>query len=377
MVERGTLTVRTHRDNRVNLVVAAGQTGVNFKFGPVSPLQRVWRGGDAVALTLPDARLLHSINAIPPIPLTPFVVTFEDYLPRVPPDRPNSRLSGLLTRQLLGSHCRRILAMSAYAERQFAAQHRAAAYLPELQQKTIRIYPGVPVATRIASEPPDGKRPIRLCAVGYDWLRKGFPAVVHAHEQLRSAGVDVETTLVSQLRWSPKDYIGPPSERVQEEYLQQLRGSSVRHVAVLSRADAQALMAESDVFVFPTLHDTFGYVAIEALAAGTPVITTATCALPEIVEADDNGVLIPMNNDTAVGKWSWVYRNQEPGYEDAYREHIRVATARIVSTVADLAGDSDRLYRMTERALASARERFDMTILKGALEQVYDEALAT
>lgn len=71
MVGHGVLTVRTRRDNRVNLVFTAGQSGVNFKFGLNSPLQRVWRSGDALDRALPGAGLGGAINAASPIRSSP------------------------------------------------------------------------------------------------------------------------------------------------------------------------------------------------------------------------------------------------------------------------------------------------------------------
>ena len=56
-------------------------------------------------------------------------------------------------------------------------------------------------------------------------------------------------------------------------------------------------MRDADFLILPTLHDTFGFVAIEALAQGTPVIATATCALPEIIQHDVCGYLLPFDND--------------------------------------------------------------------------------
>ncbi len=49
--------------------------------------------------------------------------------------------------------------------------------------------------------------------------------------------------------------------------------------------------AAADVLLFPTLADSFGLVAIEAMASGTPPIAFRTGGVPEIVEHDINGWL--------------------------------------------------------------------------------------
>ncbi|MFP3345246.1 glycosyltransferase family 4 protein, partial [Halomonas sp. SIMBA_159] len=49
------------------------------------------------------------------------------------------------------------------------------------------------------------------------------------------------------------------------------------------------LYQQADVFVMPTYADAFGYVFIEAMAMGLPVITTRINAIPEIVSHGETG----------------------------------------------------------------------------------------
>jgi glycosyltransferase involved in cell wall biosynthesis len=53
------------------------------------------------------------------------------------------------------------------------------------------------------------------------------------------------------------------------------------------------LYAEHDVFVFPSLMEGLPSVLLEAMAGGLPVITTETCGMPDVVESEHNGLLIP------------------------------------------------------------------------------------
>src|SRR6185295_3816948 len=108
--------------------------------------------------------------------------------------------------------------------------------------------------------------------------------------------------------WEPDDYIGPGSRALVEREHQRVAGPGVVHLQSAPNPRVLKLMEEADYFVLPTLHDTFGYVALESLAGGTPVIASATCALPEVVEHGSNGYLIPFENDPEVGRWPWIYR---------------------------------------------------------------------
>ena len=55
----------------------------------------------------------------------------------------------------------------------------------------------------------------------------------------------------------------------------------------------QELYAEHDIFVFPSIVEGLPNVLMEAMANGMPVITTETCGMPDIIENDFNGLLIP------------------------------------------------------------------------------------
>jgi glycosyltransferase involved in cell wall biosynthesis len=54
------------------------------------------------------------------------------------------------------------------------------------------------------------------------------------------------------------------------------------------------LMSGADMFIFPSLHEGFGIPLLEAMACGTPVITSNTSSLPEVV--GDAGLLVDPYN---------------------------------------------------------------------------------
>ena len=62
------------------------------------------------------------------------------------------------------------------------------------------------------------------------------------------------------------------------------------------------LYAEHDAFVFPSLMEGLPTVIMEAMASGMPVITTETCGMPDVIEHDFNGVLVPPADSAALEK---------------------------------------------------------------------------
>jgi glycosyltransferase involved in cell wall biosynthesis len=63
-------------------------------------------------------------------------------------------------------------------------------------------------------------------------------------------------------------------------------------------ADKAALLTGADVFAYPSRYEGFGLPVLEALACGTPVVTTTGGSLPEI--AGDAATLIEPGDDTAL-----------------------------------------------------------------------------
>lgn len=370
------LTVRTGRQLSADFLMLAGQRQVSFRQGPLTPHHRIWPAGAALCLLEPFGHdLIHTFNTIPAASTKPWIVTFEDYLPRTPEDRPHPALERLLTRRLLSPGCRAILAMSEYALRQLRAQHAADPHLEELLAKTEVVHPAAP--TR-AARPHDLRAPdapITLLCVGSDWVRKGFPAVLSAHALLRSRGVPVETTVVSSLRVPDGDYIGPADRERVASYRRLLDQPGVRHLPGAANQDVLALMDAADYLVLPTLHDTFGYVMIEAMAGGTPVIGTATCAVPEVVGPDMTELLVPIVNDDMVGKWEWVYRPQDDAYTAALDAQLTRSATHIADVVEQLAADRQRVQRHSELALDRSRRLFSHEALRSRLEPLYAQAV--
>ena len=54
--------------------------------------------------------------------------------------------------------------------------------------------------------------------------------------------------------------------------------------------------ASADVFVFPSMTDTFGNVTVEAMASGLPVLAFDHAAAGRLIRHRDNGLLAPLHD---------------------------------------------------------------------------------
>jgi glycosyltransferase involved in cell wall biosynthesis len=76
----------------------------------------------------------------------------------------------------------------------------------------------------------------------------------------------------------------------------------------------------ADVSVVPSLFEPFGIVALEAMAAGSPVVVSDTGGLSEIVEHDVSGVKVYMNNPESLA-WGITKVLTDDGYANWLRNN--------------------------------------------------------
>lgn len=68
------------------------------------------------------------------------------------------------------------------------------------------------------------------------------------------------------------------------------------------QTDTVPLLSACDVVLVPSLKEGFGLVAVEAMAAGKPVVASAVGGLPEIVVHGETGFLVEPNNPNAIAR---------------------------------------------------------------------------
>jgi glycosyltransferase involved in cell wall biosynthesis len=367
------LRVRTGRSYLLPFMIDLGQANAELLRRPWTPLARLIYWADAfAAVPEPDYDLVHSFNAVPfGAAGRPYVISFEDFCPRVPEDRYVGWLERRLQRELVKERCVALLALSEYAARQFRHQNRDLPGLERLEAKLEVRYPAVTLR-REQPKQMDG-RALKLLFVGRDFMRKGGPAVLRAHELLRSRGVPVQSTIVSSLGWKADDsYVDPPSPELVRREVAKLDAEGVVHHRSLPNDEVVRLMEQADFFVFPTLHDTFGVVVLEALACGTPVLASATNALPEMVEDGRCGYLLPLQLDDQLGRWAWTYRTHEPEFVGAYEVATRSLAQALADRLCECFESRETYGSLSEGALERVRTRFDATAARERLEALYE-----
>jgi glycosyltransferase involved in cell wall biosynthesis len=117
--------------------------------------------------------------------------------------------------------------------------------------------------------------PSYLLSLGTREPNKNRGAIIQALHRLVGAGRDLHLAVVGGGGWR--------TETERDEIARLGLAGRIHYTGYVPQQDLAALYSAASVFLFPSLHEGFGLAALEALACGTPVVTSNTSSLPEVV----------------------------------------------------------------------------------------------
>jgi L-malate glycosyltransferase len=217
--------------------------------------------------------------------------------------------------------------------------------------KIITIHNGIDVArfdqrrdgtdVRRLNHPPAATAPLRIGMIGHLAPIKGQEEFIRAAANICRARDDVDFIIAGE----DKSRGGENRAR-----LQKLIGDlDLKDRIQLSGwiEDIAGFLATLDLFVSPARSEPFGLSIVEAMAAGIPVIATASEGAHEIIDRNESGRVVPIGDVEA-----------------------------LVKTITDLLGDANERDRLARNARAVAHSRFTLEGMVDRTEQLYREVVA-
>lgn len=128
-----------------------------------------------------------------------------------------------------------------------------------------------------------------LLGLGTVEPRKDLPTLIAAFAQL-AAEIPHDLVLAGMRGWGA----GPVDDAVRASGV----ADRIRLAGYVPEDDKAALYTGADAFVYPSRYEGFGLPVLEAMACGTPVVTTTGGSLPEV--AGDAAELVPPGDPDAV-----------------------------------------------------------------------------
>ncbi len=254
--------------------------------------------------------------------------TFERVILRSWTHRQMVPFSPDLRRELRGAdviHCHQYFVLSTFlaafhGHRQgslvFVSDLGGGAWTPAYQIDQSRWITGhLPISEYAARTLPGRRRPYRVIYCGVDLERypqRDTPrhdgSVVFLGRLLPHKGIHF---LIAGLPGGiTLHVIGSLLDAAYFESLRRLAaGKDVRFHLGLSDAEVVGVLSRAMALVHPTpldasgsasAHELFGLALVEAMACGCPVIASRAASLPEIVEHERNGLLVPPNDPAAI-----------------------------------------------------------------------------
>lgn len=223
--------------------------------------------------------LVHDPTGTAPLMLTNArrVVTIHDVIPYIYP-KTSSRLDRLIYRLWLPLAVRHLDAVITDSE---CSRRDILTHLPVHPDKVTV----VPIAASPRYRPLDRTQTAPVLArlgltvpyilyVGSVEPRKNVSRLLEAFARLRADAPGYRLVIVGAGRWKTTPIFKTVARLGLEPY--------VSFTGYVAEEDLPALYAGAALFVFPSLYEGFGLPVLEAMACGTPVVTSNVSSLPEV-----------------------------------------------------------------------------------------------
>jgi glycosyltransferase involved in cell wall biosynthesis len=128
------------------------------------------------------------------------------------------------------------------------------------------------------------------------------PTLVFAGRFVRQKNVPLAVEAITRVPEARLVLVGegPEIPKIQDAARRYRLHSRLRVIGSTSRRGVVEWLRAADAAVLPSDWENFPHFAVEALAAGTPVVATAVGGVPEIIESGVNGILVPAGDADAL-----------------------------------------------------------------------------
>ncbi len=182
------------------------------------------------------------------------------------------------------------------------------------------------------------KRSALVFYVGRLVYEKGVHILIEAWPQVLASEPDAHLVVAGT---------GSELERIRQRASDLGLNERITFTGFISDADRERLYRVANVAAFPSLYEPFGIVALEAMAAGCPVVVASSGGLSEVVKLHETGITVHPNDASSLA-WGILHTLQHPKWAK----------------------------RRAENALSEVRALYDWTTIAEGTAAIYERTVA-
>lgn len=301
--------------------------------------------------------LIHSNGSIIYNPDKPWIVDFEDGTAFTFLQTPTEEEQRKVAAELRSEKCRRLMPHCEAAKQSFYSIYEPT---EKIKEKTEVVYPGLKAPENYDIDTDK----FSILFVAREFERKGGYEAYRAFKELRQEFDNLEFICVSDT-----------PEEVKDEDIE-----NTRFYEDVPREDLYDLYREADLFVYPTFHDTFGIVMIEAMAFGNPVITLDAFATNEIVDDGRDGYIIEGYDEKWFDPETKVRIDQFNDWRTLREKHREDEKNRIVKDIVSIAyeiiSNDEKYQELSKNAIEKIESgKFSVETRNKKLSRIYESSL--
>jgi glycosyltransferase involved in cell wall biosynthesis len=176
-------------------------------------------------------------------------------------------------------------------------------------------------------------------AVGSLLVRKGHAFLIEACRILKGYGIDFQCVIIGE---------GPERRELEDLIRRYNMEGEVELPGSVPHEDIQEYYNQADFLVHPSISEGIPVVLMEAMSKGLPVIATNITGIPELVNNEKNGILVPIRD-----------------------------TLELAEAMMRLLNDKELRMRLGKNARGKILRDFDIDINTNKIRELFESALTS
>ena len=209
----------------------------------------------------------------------------------------------------------------------------------------------------------------RILFVGRLERRKGIHVLLEVIPSLLDRHPDWQCDLVGDASLP-----AGPGETFESQFRQRHAGARwndrVTFHGVVDEAALHSFYRDADLFVAPSLYESFGLIYLEAMQYGVPVIGCRVGGVPEVVQDEGCGLLVPANNPAALE-----VALERLVSDDALRHRLGARAVEMVEARGSYLSFAERMIAEYRAAIASRKTDHHAAVMESDTTSVPEAAL--